>query len=765
MKSLVLAEKPSVARDIARVLGCHKNISGAIEGSNYIVTWALGHLVTLADPEEYDKKFKAWDMSYLPMVPKKWELVVIKQTSKQYHNVKTQLFRKDVSEIIIATDAGREGELVARWILDKSGCHKPIRRLWISSVTDKAIKEGFAHLKDGRAYNDLYHAARSRAEADWLVGINATRALTCKYNAQLSCGRVQTPTLAMIAHREQQIRSFKPEDYYGLRCTTSVTGGSVGTMASIVTWTWQQKKSGSLRSFNKELITGLDKKLKNQTLTVTDVHTSSKRTLSPGLYDLTELQRDANKRFGFSAKETLNIMQSLYEHHKVLTYPRTDSRYIGTDIVPTIKERLKACNIGPYKKYIPELLKKPLKTSKAFVDDKKVSDHHAIIPTEEYVQMEHMSNNERKIYDLVVRRFISVLYPAFEYEQTTLKAEAAGETFTAKGKVIKAAGWKAVYADAASSGSSASQYDAYGDYEDSEDFGEDFQNNDMYLKASEQALPVLRKGDTLTVTRTNITSGKTKAPARFTEATLLSAMENPVRYMSSDDNKMKKTLGETGGLGTVATRADIIEKLFHSFLLEKKGNEILLTSKGKQLLELVPEDLKKPELTASWEMELAKIAKGAHKEQVFIKDIESYTKELIQDIKTSDGTFRHDNLTNTKCPRCGKRMLSVKGKNSRMLVCQDRECGYRETIARTSNARCPNCHKKMELIKKGDSETFVCSCGYKEKLEAFKNRRAKEGAGVSKRDVQKYLKKQQQQNDEPVNNAFAQALAGLKLDK
>ena len=765
MKTLVIAEKPSVARDIARVLGCSKKENGALEGNKYIVTWALGHLVTLKDPEDYDKKYKEWNMAVLPMMPEKLQIKCIPQTGKQYHAVTTQLARKDVNEIVIATDAGREGELVARWILDKAHNQKPCKRLWISSVTDKAIREGFANLKDAKEYDNLYRAAVSRAEADWLVGINATRALTCKYNAQLSCGRVQTPTLAMIAHREQQIRSFKPEDYYGLRCTTSVTGGSVGTMASIVTWTWQQKKSGSLRSFNKALITGLDKKLKNQTLTVTDVHTSSKRTPSPGLYDLTELQRDANKRFGFSAKETLNIMQSLYEHHKVLTYPRTDSRYIGTDIVPTIKERLKACNIGPYKKYIPELLKKPLKTSKAFVDDKKVSDHHAIIPTEEYVQMEHMSNNERKIYDLVVRRFISVLYPAFEYEQTTLKAEAAGETFTAKGKVIKAAGWKAVYADAASFGSSASQYDAYGDYEDSEDFGEDFQNNDMYLKASEQALPVLHKGDTLTVTRTNITSGKTKAPSRFTEATLLSAMENPVRYMSSDDNKMKKTLGETGGLGTVATRADIIEKLFHSFLLEKKGNEILLTSKGKQLQDLRTEDLKKPELTASWEMELAKIAKGAHKEQVFIKDIESYTKELIQDIKTSDGTFRHDNLTNTKCPHCGKRMLSVKGKNSRMLVCQDRECGYRETIARTSNARCPNCHKKMELIKKGDSETFVCSCGYKEKLEAFKNRRAKEGAGVSKRDVQKYLKKQQQQNDEPVNNAFAQALAGLKLDK
>ena len=763
MKSLVLAEKPSVARDIARVLGCHKNISGAIEGSNYIVTWALGHLVTLADPEEYDKKFKAWDISYLPMVPKKWELVVIKQTSKQYHNVKTQLFRKDVSEIIIATDAGREGELVARWILDKSGCHKPIRRLWISSVTDKAIKEGFAHLKDGRAYNDLYHAARSRAEADWLVGINATRALTCKYNAQLSCGRVQTPTLAMIAHREQQIRSFKPEDYYGLRCTTSVTGGSVGTMASIVTWTWQQKKSGSLRSFNKELITGLDKKLKNQTLTVTDVHTSSKRTPSPGLYDLTELQRDANKRFGFSAKETLNIMQSLYEHHKVLTYPRTDSRYIGTDIVPTIKERLKACNIGPYKKYIPELLKKPLKTSKAFVDDKKVSDHHAIIPTEEYVQMEHMSNNERKIYDLVVRRFISVLYPAFEYEQTTLKAEAAGETFTAKGKVIKAAGWKAVYADAASFGSSASQYDAYGDYEDSEDFGEDFQNNDMYLKASEQALPVLHKGDTLTVTRTNITSGKTKAPSRFTEATLLTAMENPVRYMSSDDNKMKKTLGETGGLGTVATRADIIDKLFNSYLLEKKGNEIHITSKGKQLLELVPEDLKKAELTADWEKKLTAISKGKQNDQKFMREISDYTQALINDIKTSDGKFRHDNVTRHRCPECGKFLLEVNGKHGKRLVCQDRTCGYKKTISRITNARCPVCHKKMEMVGEGEGQKFVCVCGYKEKLSAFKQRKEKQGSGMSKKEVNRYLKKQQKEAQEPINNAFAEAFSKIKL--
>ena len=731
MKSLVLAEKPSVARDIARVLGCHKNISGAIEGEKYIVTWALGHLVTLADPEEYDKDFKAWNMTYLPMLPEKWELVVIKQTSKQYHNVKTQLFRKDVSEIIIATDAGREGELVARWILDKSGCHKPIKRLWISSVTDKAIREGFSNLKDGRAYNNLYYAAKSRAEADWLVGINATRALTCKYNAQLSCGRVQTPTLAIIASRDAEIRSFKPEEYHGLTC-----------MAGGVKWTWQQEKSGSLRTFQKNQILEIEKRIKNQSLTVTDVHKASKKTFSPGLYDLTELQRDANKRFGFSAKQTLNIMQKLYEHHKVLTYPRTDSRYIGTDIVPTIKERLKACNIGPYKKFIPELLKGTIHANKSFVDDKKVSDHHAIIPTEEFVQMDKMSNDERKIYDLVVRRFIAVLYPAFEYEQTTMKASAGNETFIAKGKIIISSGWKSVYETSIDK-----------DWEDSDD-------SDTAVNS--QSLPDLKAGASLKIDRTSMTSGKTQPPKRFTEATLLSAMENPVKYMESKDSAERKTLGETGGLGTVATRADIIEKLFNSFLIEKKDNEVLITSKGKQLLELIPEDLKKPELTAQWEMKLSRIANGSHKADQFIDEITGYTKELIQEIKDADGTFRHDNITNSKCPRCGKRMLAVKGKNARMLVCQDRECGYRETVAKMSNARCPNCHKKMEIIKKGDEETFVCgTCGHKEKLSAFKERRQKEGAGVSKRDVQKYLKKQ---NDEPINNAFASALAGIKLD-
>ena len=722
MKSLVIAEKPSVARDIARVLKCNKNITGAIEGNQYIVTWALGHLVTLADPEEYDKKFKEWNMEVLPMMPKKMELVVIKKTSKQYQAVKTQLFRKDVGEIIIATDAGREGELVARWILEKANCHKPIKRLWISSVTDKAIKEGFAKLVDGRKYNDLYAAAVSRAEADWLVGINATRALTCKYNAQLSCGRVQTPTLAMIAKQEEEIRAFKPEEYYG-----------ISLQAGAVKWTWQDQKSGSYRTFSKDRIEKIEQLLKNEEILVERVDKSAKKSYAPGLYDLTELQRDANKRFGFSAKETLNIMQRLYESHKVLTYPRTDSKYIGTDVVDTLKDRLKACAVGPYKKLAGSLIMKPIKVNKSFVDDKKVSDHHAIIPTEQYVQLDHMTNEERKIYDLVVRRFLSVLYPPFEYEQTTLRGSAAGETFVAKGKIVKEAGWKTVY-----------------EYEEEE--------NEEGL--SEQALPDMKSGDRLPIRQIHVTTGKTKPPAHFTEATLLSAMENPVKYMESKDKQAVKTLGETGGLGTVATRADIIDKLFHSFLMELRGKEIYITSKGKQLLELVPEDLKKPELTADWEMKLSGIAKGKLKQETFIQEIKEYTVELIDEIKTGEGKFRHENVTNKKCPVCGKPMLSVNGKQARLLVCQDRECGHKEVIARISNARCPECHKKMEIIKKGDEEQFVCICGYKEKMSAFKKRREKEGAGVSKKDVQKYLR---QQKDEPVNNAFADAFAKLKL--
>ena len=732
MKSLVIAEKPSVARDIARVLGANQKNGGILEGKNYVVTWALGHLVTLADPEEYDRKYEKWEMATLPMLPKEMKLVVIRQTGRQFSVVKTQLFRKDIGEIIIATDAGREGELVARWILEKAGCHKPIKRLWISSVTDKAIKEGFANLKDGHDYDNLYRAAVARAEADWLVGMNGTRALTCKYNAQLSCGRVQTPTLAMIAKREEEIRKFVPKEYYGISLETQD-----------VKWTWRDEKTKSFRTFSRERAEQIKGRLENAALEITSVEKKAKKTMAPGLYDLTTLQREANLKYGFSAKETLNIMQRLYENHKVLTYPRTDSRYIGKDIVPTIKERLKACGIGPYRKLAGALMNKPVQVNGSFVDDKRVSDHHAIIPTEQFVQLDHMTNEERKIYDMVVRRFLAVLYPASQYEQVTMEAKAAGETFAASGKVIKSLGWREVYEGRAD--------------DDLED------DTDDEKKLKDQRLPEMKTGTRLKILKTSLNTGKTKPPARFTEATLLAAMENPVKFMETRDKEAVKTLGETGGLGTVATRADIIEKLFHSFMMEKKGNEIHITSKAKQLLELVPEDLKKPELTADWEMKLSQIAKGRIRQGDFLHQIRDYTCEIVDEIKTGEGTFRHDNLTNKVCPQCGKKLLAVNGKNSKMLVCQDRECGYRETISRTTNARCPKCHKRMEMYVKGKEETFVCQCGYKEKLSAFQARRQKEGAGVGKRDVQNYLRKQQKEANEPVNNTFAQALSGIKL--
>ena len=720
-KRLVLAEKPSVGRDIARVLNCTKQGNGYLEGKDYIVTWALGHLVTLADPEAYDVKYKSWNLEDLPILPKQFKLVVIPKTSKQFKAVKEQMLRKDVSEIIIATDAGREGELVARWIIEKVGVKKPIKRLWISSVTDKAIQQGFKTLKDGRNYDNLYSSAIARSEADWIVGMNATRALTTKHNAQLSCGRVQTPTLAMIAKREEEIKQFKPKTYYGL---TAISQG--------IKWTWQDGKSKDIKTFNEERIGQLFKSLQGQSAQIEKVAKTEKKVYAPGLYDLTELQRDANRMFGFSAKETLSIMQKLYEHHKVLTYPRTDSRYISTDIVETLPERLKAVAIGPYRAVANQLLKGKLVTNKSFVDDKKVSDHHAIIPTEQTALLTDLSDKERKIFDLVVKRFLAVLSKPFVYEQTTLTAKIGSETFVAKGKRVLSLGFKEIYS-----------------HQDEE--ADDHQN-----------LPLVEVGTVLPISKIIQTSGRTQPPAYFNEATLLSAMENPARFMNGVSSDVVKTLNETGGLGTVATRADIIEKLFNSFMIEKKGQEIHLTSKGRQLLDLAPTDLKSPELTGEWEQKLSDIASGKLKRQSFVNQMREYATTVVQEIKGSDAKYKHDNLTTTKCPECGKPMLAVNGKRGKMLVCQDRECGTRKTISQITNSRCPNCHKKLELRGEGENRMFACVCGHREKLSTYNKRKQEQKKQGSKRDVQKYLR-EQEKNSEPMNSALADALANLKL--
>ena len=700
-KILVLAEKPSVGRDIARVLGCKNEKNGYIEGSKYIVTWALGHLVTLADPETYDKKYKSWEMNDLPILPKELKTVVIKKTSKQFNTVKAQLNRNDVDEVVIATDAGREGELVARWIIEKAHIKKPIKRLWISSSTDKAIKEGFTKLRDGRDYNNLYYSAIARAEADWIVGINATRALTTKYNASLSCGRVQTPTLAIISKREDEIRNFKPKDYYTLDVLTEKGG-------SYLKLSWHDRNN-STSTFNKDKIENIKKKVSNKDLKIVDVKKSNKKKYSPALYDLTELQRDANKIFGYSAKETLSIMQKLYEHHKVLTYPRTDSRYLTDDIVDTLKDRIKAVNTSEYSKVCMKLLKTKIKPNKSFVDNSKVSDHHAIIPTEERVFLGDLSDKERKIYDLVVKRFLSVLCPPFEYKQTTIKGVCEGETFTANGNKINKLGWRENYT-----------------VEDDETYG---------------GIIDVNVGEVLNIESVKIESKKTNPPSYLNEATLLTEMEK-------------------NNLGTVATRADIIEKLFNSFFVEMKNKEIHITSKGRQLLDLAPADLKSPELTAKWEKTLTDISKGKSKKNDFINQMKNYSKTIVKEIKNSENKFKHDNLTRNKCPNCGKFMLEVNGKRGKMLVCEDRECNTRKLISQTTNARCPNCHKRLELKGEGEGKIFTCSCGYREKLSSFNKRKSEEKGKASKKDINKYLKNQNK-DQEVFNNPFA-ALANLK---
>jgi len=647
-KSLVLAEKPSVAREIAAVLGARQRHEGYYEGGAYVVTWALGHLVTLADPEEYGQEFKSWSLDSLPMLPEKMKLVIIKKTSKQYNIVAGLTRRADISEIIIATDAGREGELVARWIIMKASCPKPTRRLWISSQTTKAIKEGFAQLKPGRDYDNLYHSARSRAEADWLVGLNVTRALSCKFNAQLSGGRVQTPTLALIVAREREIREFKPKDYYNIKArmegfsATWADGknqtrlysldAALGVMAELLraqagAAAGQGGKGGqggaseAARELAARFANGAGKIApKDLMATVASVSKQTKQKAPPAAYDLTELQRDANKKYAYSAKETLSLTQSLYERHKLLTYPRTDSRYITDDVAATIPERLRAMAVGPYQALAKALLAK--RETKYIVNNAKVTDHHAIIPTEEAPKLSVLTAEERNIYDLVARRFLAVMSAPYEYEEVKLTLSIGAHHFHAKGRTDKKQGWKAAYGKVAQD-----------ERDDDEPEGE---NEDII----DQALPPLGKGDRVKVHELQLVNGKTKPPPRYTEASLLSAMENP----RLDDKALSDVIRDTSGLGTPATRADIIEKLFSSYYVEKKGKELIPTSKGTQLIDLVPEDLKSAELTAKWEQVLSRISKGQAKSDAFIAEMRNYSARLVSSVKASDRVYRHDDV-------------------------------------------------------------------------------------------------------------------------
>ncbi|MEK3945394.1 DNA topoisomerase III [Paenibacillus odorifer] len=711
MKTLVLAEKPSVAREIARVMGCNNKQKSYIEGPKYVVTWALGHLVGLAEPEDYNKKFATWALEDLPILPEKTKLKVLRETNQQYKAVQHLMKRQDIEELIVATDAAREGELLARWIMNMAGWKKPFRRLWISSQTDKAIKEGFAKLRPGREFDRLYESARCRAEADWMIGLNVTRALTCKFGSPLSAGRVQTPTLGMIMDREQEITGFRSVDFETL--TADFGDFQAAWRAS----------NGDGRIFEKDKTASLKDKLTGRSGRIIKVQKSEKSEPHPLAYDLTELQRDANRKFGFSAKQTSSVLQRLYEQHKLVTYPRTDSRYLTSDMTGTLKERLDSVAVGPYAALARPLLRKQLRITKRIVDDSKVSDHHAIIPTEQTVLLNGLSTEERKLYDLIVRRFISLFYPPARYDAVAVTVNVEGESFHVKGTTVKDAGWREVY-------------------------GGDMSSDDEEESADEPAagsvkLPELREGAAVTIGRCMVRAGRTQPPKRYNEASLLTQMEKH-------------------GLGTPATRADIIEKLVSSDTIERQGNLLHPTGKGKQLIELVSTQLRTPDLTARWEAELEKIARGQGKPELFLQGIRGMAQELVTGVKTSGAEYKPHNVSNSHCPECGTRLLEKKSKRGKLLVCPADNCGYtRAGEKRLSNRRCPQCHKKMEL-KEGKAGMFVqcLGCGITETLD-------KDHKHVNKREQQKLV--QQYSKQESIGSNLGEllkaALEGQKKDK
>lgn len=719
MKSLVLAEKPSVAKEIARVLGCGQKHKSYMEGPKYVVTWALGHLVTLAEPEDYDPKYRNWNLEDLPLLPPKMNLKVMKETSHQYKAVAQLCKRQDISELIIATDAGREGELVARWIMELVHWRKPFKRLWISSQTDKAIKDGFNSLKPGKDYDALYASAVCRAEADWLIGLNVTRALTTKYNAQLSAGRVQTPTLSIMMDRERDIQQFQSQPYW-----------TVGADLDGFSAMWREQDGHDGRLWSKEAADAIAAAIgKAGSAKVEKLRTTEKSEPHPQAYDLTELQRDANKRLGFSAKQTSNVLQKLYEQHKLVTYPRTDSRYLSTDMVPTLKGRLESIAVGPYTSLARRLLRGQLHVSKRIVDDSKVTDHHAIIPTEQFVQLSELSNDERRLYDLIVRRFISLFYAPYRYDETSVTLAVGQHRLYAKGKTLKDAGWKEVYGTAA---------DANSDDDEEDDSDGSFSGRGD--KQQSQLLPALASGQAVAVKQGKIKELRTLPPARYTEATLLTQME---KY----------------GLGTPATRADIIEKLLSSDTIDRSQNRLVPTGKGKQLIELVVDALRSPEMTAKWEHELERIAQGKGNAAAFMKTIREQASKWVSEVIAETKEYKPHNVTHSKCPDCGKPLLEIKGKRGRSLVCSDRECSYRRSADPVLlNKRCPQCHKKMEMHTGKAGKYAQCRpCNVIEMLED------KDGGRVNKREQRKLV--EQYSDKAPLTNSLADKLRAAMEQK
>lgn len=642
MKKLVIAEKPSVARELARTLGSRVRADGYLEGDEYVVTWALGHLVELCEPAHYSERYKRWSIKDLPMIPETLDQMVIPDTHDQFDHIAGLLSRPDIGTVIIATDAGREGELVARWILKLCGWTGRTQRLWISSQTELAIREGFANLHDASEYDNLYRAAECRAAADWYVGMNVTRALTCHYDAKLSAGRVQTPTLALMTRREDEIDAFLGSYYYTARADFGLFSASY------------YPEENSIRFTDKALKEEFETSYAGREGTVISLESEEKEEKAPQAYDLTELQRDANIMLGFSAKETLDTLQRLYEVHKIVTYPRTDSRYISHDIVPTLANRLEALRNTQFSIVSGEYLKNGLNYDQdRFVQDELVSDHHAIIPTEHTVRPEDLSADESKLFNLIAMRFLEVLSPSYRYRTTTAVIDVDGRLFKTRLSVPVSQGYRSV-SIALDIRSAAPSVD---------------EGDDSF------ALLRMKAGDKVKIEKIRVRENSTSAPERYTEASLLSAMEHAGRFV--EDRDLKGHL--TNGLGTPATRADIIEKLIQNNYVERDGKYLVPTAKGREVVRLSPAVLSSPELTGKWEGRLDAISRGAEDSLLFIRDIKKMAADLVEEVKRSSLVYAPHFVNPKECPYChGPMMKSVDAQGCVHHICQRLSCGYEE---------------------------------------------------------------------------------------
>lgn len=667
---LIVAEKPSVARDIARVLGVSTRGDGCITSERYVVTWAIGHLVSLKEPEELDERFKRWRAADLPILPERMELKVLPKTRSQFSIVKKLMNSKDVDSLICATDSGREGELIFRYIYEMAGCRKPFERLWISSMTDEAIRAGFDTLKPGAHYDALYESAKCRSEADWLVGMNASRAFTLRYDVLLSVGRVQTPTLQMLVKRRKEIDSFLSEPFFTVQADFGDYQG---------TWL-DPARDGDKRIVEEARAQAIAAKVKGQPARVISAQSEEKRDLPPQLYDLTTLQREASSMLGFTADKTLKIAQALYEKHKLITYPRTDSRYLSHDMGPSVKKAL--LSLGePHAALAAPVLAQPIPQPKRIFDDAKLTDHHAIIPTGRKVNASALAPDEMKLFDLVARRLIAAFYPPYVYNATKVITESAGEHFVSNGTVVLQEGFKQVYRD--------------------------LQPKKKAKGMEENALPPLTQGDERTVKKVTIKKDLTKPPKEHTDASLLSEMEHAGRRI--EDEALREQM-KGCSLGTPATRAAIIERLITVGYAKRKGRSIMATEKGVRLIEAVPPQIASPETTGKWEQALEKIAQGKGDSERFMEGIRKLAAFLTQyanqnapevpfepEERHSKGKKRSSSKTiGLSCPMCKEGQIT---ENEKAFGCSRWREGCRFTIWKDCVSKIGGPEMNAKLVK------------------------------------------------------------------